>query len=338
MKLFDIAIYTSTYIPLKKELITVGSDTIRSFEISNNLLLNSETIIGKLPNIFSIDVSQDGNNIAMKNTSGTICVYSLKEKKFLWKRKENETALNDVYFLPDGKKLLSADEYGTLFLLDVQSKKVQTIKRIDGTGFGKIVRVSSAVFLWIEKLTCEESPLETNLYLVYADSDSIKIEFWDKSFSMDVPLIINVEQNKKLFYSNGFDIWCYDIFTRTANCILSEQQYKNCILDKMKKKNDQIDPEILSIVQDVMQNFNLGDAQMDVTPFDNFAIINSDHLVLLFSDSIVVFSKNKNEIIFSFEKSDAFFNSVAKIESEDIYLFGGWEHSVSFSKKELITQ
>ena len=77
---------------------------------------------------------------------------------------------------------------------------------------------------------------------------------------------------------------------------------------------------------------------MDVTPFENFAIIDSDHLVLLFSDSIVVFSKNKNEIIFSFEKSDAFFNSVAKIESEDIYLFGGWEHSVSFSKKELITR
>ncbi len=61
MKLFDTAIYTSTYIPLKKKLITVGSNTIRSFEINNNLLLNSETIIGKLPNIFSIDVSQDGN-------------------------------------------------------------------------------------------------------------------------------------------------------------------------------------------------------------------------------------------------------------------------------------
>ena len=56
------------------------------------------------------------------------------------------------------------------------------------------------------------------------------------------------------------------------------------------------------------------------------------------SNLILQSTKNKNEIIFSFEKSDAFFNSVAKIESEDIYLFGGWEHSVSFSKKELITQ
>ncbi|MDY3064845.1 MAG: hypothetical protein SOR38_03395 [Oscillospiraceae bacterium] len=338
MKSFNTTIYTSTYIPLKKKLITVGNNTIRSFEISNNLLSNPEIIVRKLPNIFSIDVSSDGDNIAMKNTSGSIFIYSLKEKKFLWKRKENETALNNVYFLPDGKNLLSADEHGTLFLLDVQSEKLQSIKRINGTGFGKIVRVSGAVFLWIEKLTCEESPLETNLYLVYADGDSIKIEFWDKSFSMDVPLMINVEQNKKLFYSNGFDIWCYDIFNRTANCILSEQQYKNCILDKMKKKNDQIDPAVLSMIQGIMQDFDLGDAQVDVTPFENFAIIDSDHLVLLFSDSIVVFSKNKNEIIFSFEKSDAFFNSVAKIESEDIYLFGGWEHSVSFSKKELITR
>lgn len=335
MKIFDTTMYTSTYIPLKKKLITAGSNTIRSFEINNSLLSNPEIIVKKLPNIFSIDVSPDGNNIAMKNTSGTIFVYSLKEKKFLWKRKGNETALNDIYFLSDGNRLLSADEHGTLFLLDLQSKKMQTIKRINGTGFGKVVRVSDAVFLWMEKLSCEESPLETNLYLLYTDSDSVKIEFWDKSFRMDVPRITHVEQNK-LFYSNGFDIWCYDIFTRTANCILSEQQYKDCILDKMEKKDDQIDPEILSIIKDVMQDFDLGDVQVDVTPFENFKIIDSDYLVLLFSDTIIVFSKNKNEIIFSFEKSDAFFSSVAKIESEDIYLFGGWEHSVSFSKKELI--
>ena len=30
--------------------------------------------------------------------------------------------------------------------------------------------------------------------------------------------------------------------------------------------------------------------------------------------------------------------STTNRNSEDIYLFGGWEHSVSFSKKELITQ
>ena len=59
MKSFNTTIYTSTYIPLKKKLITVGNNTIRSFEISNNLLSNPEIIVRKLPNIFSIDVSSD---------------------------------------------------------------------------------------------------------------------------------------------------------------------------------------------------------------------------------------------------------------------------------------
>lgn len=337
--LYHIEASCAVYNPYTKELFTVGTDSVKKFDVQNTQLLNESTVAKGVKHVFSVDCL--GDSLAIKNMSGSIYVYSLINGHVRLKVRKCDYGENTVYLVQNGEKLLSIGMYGELFIMDIETQERQVLRQTNKEAVRcTLSRLSDSTFLWIEWITHDDKSPWAQLYLVAPEESTFTVFFLGNIENIDSMTLFYPAESGKLFYANGFDVYYYDMVNRNTTCLLSKRQYEDFVYKNLKIKKIKINPYIEAIIQNELKELEL--EGLDITrlrskvmPFSSFAVIDSEYLVFTITDVIAVYALGQKKIVFQFKKKDAYFNCITELKEQNLFFFGGWEYSVLFSKREL---